>query len=78
MYILHFLQSEEEALARAMAASMQEVNGEQPSFQSDGSNLEQEDEDAVLARTIAASLEENQRINNREQHNSNSNSCSVC
>lgn len=68
--------SEEEALARAMAASVLEVNGAQSSFQSESTNLEV-DEDALLARTIAASLEENQRMNSREQRNSNSNSCSV-
>lgn len=70
--------SEEEALSRAMAASMLEVNGEQTSYHTDGGNLKQEDEDAMLARTIAASLEENHRINNRERRNSTSNSCSVC
>ena len=61
-----------------MAASMLEVNGEQTSYHTDGGNVEQEDEDSMLARTIAASLEENHRINNREQRNSTSNSCSVC
>ena len=64
-------------MARAMAASVLEVNAEQPSCHTDGGNLE-EDEDALLAHTIAASLEENQRMNNREQRNSNSNSCNVC
>lgn len=59
-----------------MAASVLEVNGAQSSFQSESTNLEV-DEDALLARTIAASLEENQRMNSREQRNSNSNSCSV-
>lgn len=71
----HFLQSEEEALARAMAASVLEVNGEASNQSGGGNNLEQ-DEDVLLARTIAASLEESRRVNSSEQRNSNS--CNVC
>ncbi|KAG0721242.1 AN1-type zinc finger protein 2B [Chionoecetes opilio] len=68
--------SEDEALARAMAASMLEVNGEQ---QPSGGNAEQEDEDVLLARTIAASLEEtHRRPGVREQQSSTNNNCSIC
>ncbi|KAK7019793.1 zinc finger, AN1-type domain [Halocaridina rubra] len=68
--------SEDEALARAMAASMQESNG---SVNHQVSHASNQDEDALLAQAIAASLEQNNvRHSNRQQSNSSTNSCNVC
>ncbi|KAG7158346.1 AN1-type zinc finger protein 2A-like [Homarus americanus] len=66
--------SEDEALARAMAASVQD----QSAVQSSGGNRGQEDEDAdaQLARAIAASMEHNSNAANSQRRNSNS--CNVC
>ncbi|XP_071520153.1 AN1-type zinc finger protein 2A-like [Panulirus ornatus] len=67
--------SEDEALARAIANSVQDKNGDKSIPQSTGGDL-QEDEDAQVARAIAASMEQNSRPANGHQNNSNS--CNVC
>lgn len=60
--------SESEALARAMAESIQQQPVSQSSGgQSNRSREDVEDEDAMLARAIAASLEENQRGSRQQQ-----------
>ncbi|XP_053626570.2 AN1-type zinc finger protein 2A [Cherax quadricarinatus] len=68
--------SEDEALARAMAVSVQDMNGAQPTIHSSENERSQEDEDAQLARAIAASMEQNQRETNNQRRNSNG--CNIC
>lgn len=64
--------SEDEALARALAASMQDSNGS-TSQQQQSQPSSADNEDELLAQAIAASLEQ------RQEHNSASrNSCNVC
>lgn len=74
--LTYFQQSEDEALARAIANSVQDKKGDQSNPQSAGSDHLQEDEDTQFARAIAASMEQNPRQANGHQHNSNS--CNVC
>ncbi|XP_045614811.1 AN1-type zinc finger protein 2B isoform X2 [Procambarus clarkii] len=68
--------SEDEALARAMAASVHDMNGDHSTIQSSENEHGQEDEDAQLARAIAASMEQNQRTVNGQRRNSHS--CNIC
>ena len=73
-----FFQSEDEALARALAASVEDSNpnSRKSTPRTPGlTSLPSEDEDAMLARAIAASLEETNNTNNQR---SKSDSCHIC
>lgn len=73
-------QSEDEALARAMAASVQDANkAPRPQQQQPSRTSPQESEDEQLARAIAASLEETSAQSaSRNQQGNNSSNCNVC
>ncbi|XP_076043325.1 AN1-type zinc finger protein 2B-like isoform X2 [Oratosquilla oratoria] len=72
--------SEDEALARAMAQSLQSASNskavERSSPSGPGTGTPQDDEDAMLAQAIAASLEQQNR--ERNEHRSNSDYCLLC
>ena len=71
LLLIEFLpQTEDEALARAMAASMQDAGGSSSQEPAQRTSSENDDE---LAQAIAASLRQNQG-----QSNTSRNSCNVC